>query len=192
MTAGSIPPPASNSARHTTDNPDELFDLVNERDEVIGVVRRGDAHRDPSLLHRSVQVLVATSAGRIVLQRRSMAKDLFPGAWCASASGHVIAGDDYLRTATRELGEELGIAAELTPLGTALVRSPQESELTALFLAHSDGPFVFDPVETAGGELVTWDELRAARDTLPMTPALLVAIAMVERLLASGALSLPL
>jgi hypothetical protein len=121
-----------------------------------------------------------------------MAKDLFPGAYCASASGHVIAGDDYLRTATRELGEELFIAAELTPLGTALVRSPQESELTALFLAHSDGPFVFDPVETDGGELATWDELRAARDTLPMTPALLEAIAMVERLLASDALSLPL
>jgi isopentenyldiphosphate isomerase len=184
-------PAASDGAHHTTDNPDELFDLVNARDEVIGTVRRGDAHRDPSLLHRSVQILVVTSAGRIVLQRRSMAKDLFPGYYCASASGHVISGDDYLRTAHRELGEELGISAELAPLGTALVRSPQETEWTALYLAHSDGPFTFDPVETAGGELMPWDELRAARDTMPMTPALLVAIEKVERLLASGALSLP-
>lgn len=183
---------SSDGGHQTTDNPDELFDLVNERDEIIGTVRRGDAHRDPSLLHRSVQILVVTSAGRIVLQRRSMAKDLFPGYYCASASGHVIAGDDYLGTAHRELGEELGIAAELTPLGTALVRSSQETEWTALFLAHSDGPFTFDPVETAGGELMPWDDLRAARDTLPMTPALLVAIETVERLLASGALSLPL
>ncbi len=184
-------PTSSDGEHQTTDNPDELFDLVNEHDEVIGTVRRGDAHRDPSQLHRSVQILVVTSAGCIVLQRRSMAKDLFPGYYCASASGHVISGDDYLRTAHRELREELGIRAELTSLGTALVRSPQETEWTALYLAHSDGPFAFDPVETAGGELMPWDELRARRDTLPMTPALLVAIETVERLLASGALSLP-
>lgn len=179
-------------ARQTADDPDELFDLVNERDEVIGVVRRGDAHHNLSLLHRSVQILVVDSAGRILLQRRSLAKDLFPGYYCASASGHVMAGDDYVTTARRELGEELGIEAELTPLGTALVRSPQETEQTALFLARSDGPFTFHPIETDGGEFFTWGALRAARATLPMTPALLVAIDTLEALLASGALSLPL
>lgn len=187
-------PPASSDdlARQTTDDPDELFDLVNERDEVIGVVRRGDAHRDPALLHRSVQVLVVESAGRILLQRRSLAKDLFPGYYCASASGHVMAGDEYLTTARRELSEELGIEAELEPLGTALVRSPQETEQTALFLARSDGPFTFHPIETDGGAFFTWDELRAARAALPMTPALLVAIEMLEERLASGALRLRL
>lgn len=185
-------PPANRDdlARQTTDDPGELFDLVNERDEVIGVVRRGDAHRNPALLHRSVQILVVDSAGRILLQWRSLAKDLFPGYYCASASGHVAAGDDYLTTARRELGEELGIEAELTPLGTALVRSPQETEQTALFLARSDGPFAFHPIETDGGEFFTWDALRAARASLPMTPALLVAIEALEALLAAGALRL--
>lgn len=177
---------------HSTDNPDEVFDLVDEQDKVIGTVRRGDAHHDPSLLHRSVQTLVFDSAGRALLQLRSARKDLFPGYYCASASGHVIAGDEYATTAQRELMEELGVSAALIFVGKALVRSDFESEMTALFVAKSDGPFTFDPVETDGGEFFSWEALLAARATLPMTPSLLVALEELERQIATGALILPL
>src|SRR5579885_888880 len=124
----------------TLDNPNELFDLVDRDDLVIGQVRRGDAHRNPALIHRSVQILVFDSAGRVLLQRRSQAKDLFPGYYCASASGHVASGEDYITTAQREIAEELGVAPELTFVGNALVRSEPETELTALFVARCDGP----------------------------------------------------
>ena len=189
MTDHSSAPTGPTSA--TTDNPDEVFDLVDERDRVIGHVRRGDAHRNPALLHRSVQTLVFDSAGRVLLQLRSARKDLFPGYYCASASGHVIAGDTYEATAQRELEEELGASASLTFLGTALVRSAVETEMTALFTARSDGPFTFHPVETDGGRFFTWDEALAARATLPMTPALLVALDELERRIATGAFTLP-
>ncbi|HET9111023.1 MAG TPA: NUDIX domain-containing protein [Ktedonobacterales bacterium] len=185
------PPSPADRAQATTDNPDEVFDLVDEQDRVIGRVRRGDAHHNRALIHRSVQVMVFDSAGRALLQRRSARKDLFPGYYCASASGHVISGDDYTTTAQRELAEELGVSAALTILGTALVRSEIETEMTALFIAQSDGPFHFDPVETAGGEFLAWDDLLAARATLPMTPALLVALEEIEQRMASGALTLP-
>lgn len=177
--------------RETTDNPDEVFDLVDEQDRVIGQVRRGDAHRNPELWHRSVQTLVLDSHGRVLLQLRSARKDLFPGYYCASASGHVIAGDTYEETAQRELEEELGVSAPLTFLGKALVRSAFETEMTALYTAQSDGPFTFHPVETDGGAFYSWDELLAARATLPMTPALLVALDELERQIAAGELTLP-
>jgi isopentenyldiphosphate isomerase len=91
------------------DDPDEVFDLVDERDHVIGRVRRGDAHHNPDLIHRSVQVLVFDRLGRLLLQRRSQTKDLFPGYYCASASGHVTAGDEYARRQTRSArGARLG------------------------------------------------------------------------------------
>src|SRR5260370_40263350 len=99
------------------DDPDELFDLVDLDDRVIGRVRRGDAHRNPALVHRSVQILVFASDGRLLLQRRSAAKDLFPGYWCASASGHVSSAEDYAATAEPERKEELGGAARLRYLG---------------------------------------------------------------------------
>lgn len=175
----------------TTDNPDELFDLVDERDMVIGTVRRGVAHSDPSLIHRSVQVLILDGSDRILLQLRSASKDLFPGYYCASASGHVMAGESYDATASREIIEELGVAPPLRGLGVTMVRSTYETELTALYIARHDGPFQFHPTETDGGRFFTLEELRATREWLPMTPALLAALDVFERVLAAGELAPP-
>lgn len=160
------------------DDPDEIFDLVDLDDHVIGQVRRGEAHRNPALIHRSVQVLVFTQDGRLLLQRRSASKDLFPGYYCASASGHVASGENYLTTAERELAEELGISVPLTYISKALVRSEPETELTALYVTVSDGPYQFHPTETDGGRLFAvhdvWDSI--IRGDLPVTPALRVAM----------------
>ena len=160
------------------DDPNEIFDLVDLDDHVVGQVRRGEAHRNPALIHRSVQVLVFTHDGRLLLQRRSASKDLFPGYYCASASGHVASGEDYTTTAERELAEELGISAPLTYISKALVRSEPETELTALYATMSDGPFQFHPTETDGGKIFAVDDVwdGIARGDLPVTPALLVAM----------------
>lgn len=168
----------------SSDNPDELFDLVDADDRVIGRVRRGDAHRDPRLLHRSVQVLVFHTDGRLLLQRRSHTKDLFPGYYCASASGHVIAGDDYATTAAREIAEELGVSPDLTYIGKTVVPSAYETEITALFIARCDGPFAFDVRETDGGTFYTLERIRAERGSgdLAMTPALLAALDALDAL----------
>ena len=145
---------------------------------MIGTVRRGDAHRDSSLIHRSVQVLIFDDSGRVLLQRRSANKDLFPLYWCASASGHVAAGDSYDDTAARELAEELGMHLELVCLGKFVVASQRETEVTVLYTAHSNGPFAFDPIETCGGEFFTREEVsgRIASGTLQLTPATYAAL----------------
>ncbi len=165
------------------DDPDEIFDLVDLDDHVIGQVRRGEAHRNPTLIHRSVQILVFTQDGRLLLQRRSASKDMFPGYYCASASGHVVSGEDYAATAVRELAEELGISVPLTYLGKALVQSEPETEFTALYATMSNGPYQFHPVETDGGELFSvsavWDGI--IRGDLPVTPALRVAMDELKR-----------
>ena len=165
------------------DDPDELFDRVDEDDRVIGTVRRGDAHGNPALIHRSVQVLVSDARGHVLLQRRSRSKDLYPGYFCASASGHVLAGETYGATARRELWEELGVALEPRLIGKTIVRSAPETEVTAVFIAQSDGPFRFHPTETAGGDFVSPEELARARadGRIPMTPALLAALDELDR-----------
>jgi 16S rRNA (adenine1518-N6/adenine1519-N6)-dimethyltransferase len=174
----------------STDDPDEIFDLVDLSDRVIGQVRRGDAHRDPRLLHRSVQVLVFDSHGRLLLQRRSQAKDLFPGYFCASASGHVVSGDDYATTADREVAEELGTSLPVTFLGKAIVRSDVETELTALFAARSDGPFVFHPGETDGGEFAPLDSLLDdSVERHDLTPALHTALEYLRQRRQDGTLA---
>ena len=174
------------SERSTTphDNPDEIFDLIDDADNVIGQVRRGDAHRNPSLLHRSVQVLLFGSDDRLLLQHRSESKDLFPGYYSASASGHVDSGEDYMTAASRETREELGVSLPLVYLGKTLVRSDMETEMTALFLARSDGPFHFHPIETQGGTFFSLKQVKEGHTSgrLLITPALVAALTELDLL----------
>src|SRR5690242_13556100 len=87
---------------------EEIFDVVNERDEVVGRATRADVHRK-RLLHRAVHVLVFNKQGEVFLQKRSMKKDTAKGLWDSSASGHLDHGEDYDPCAVRELREEIGL-----------------------------------------------------------------------------------
>src|SRR5579872_4336084 len=93
---------------------DEIFDIVNERDEVIGQAPRREVHAR-GLWHRAIHVLVFNSRGEIFLQKRSMTKDTAKGKWDSSSSGHVDAGEDYDTCAVRELREEIGLRVNQTP-----------------------------------------------------------------------------
>ena len=75
----------------TTDNQNELFNIVDEKDNVVGQATRGEVHKNKSLIHRSVGVVVFNSRGEIFLQQRSAGKDTDPSKWTISASGHVSA-----------------------------------------------------------------------------------------------------
>jgi 16S rRNA (adenine1518-N6/adenine1519-N6)-dimethyltransferase len=88
---------------------EELLDIVNEADEVIGKASREETYTG-QLIYRSAWVIVEDEIGNILLQLRAKSKDTFPGYWDISAAGHVDAGEDYLVAAKRELKEELGIS----------------------------------------------------------------------------------
>ncbi len=143
---------------------DELFDVVDERDQVIGQERRGVVHAK-KLRHRAVHVLCVDEAGRVFLQRRSMAKDSAPGRWCASCSGHVDAGEDYDVAAVRELAEEIGARVEPVALRRWLrleaVRETGNEFVWVYRVAHA-GPFVLNPAEIMDGRWFTRAEINEA------------------------------
>src|SRR5437016_1786315 len=93
---------------------EEIFDVVNERDEVICQKTRREVHR-LGHKHRAVHVLVFNSRGEIFLQKRSTSKDTHPGVWDSSSSGHLDCGEDYDACAIRELREEVGLLIEKPP-----------------------------------------------------------------------------
>ena len=57
---------------------DEIFDVVDSEDMVIGKASRLQAHNN-DLMHRSVHILVFNSTGSLFLQKRAMIKDESPG-----------------------------------------------------------------------------------------------------------------
>lgn len=174
----------------TTDNPDELFDRVDANDRVIGQVRRRDAHLDAALIHRSVQVLIFNDAGEVLLQRRSPTKDTYPGYYCASASGHVVAGDTYDATAAREVREELGIETPLVRIDRFMVEDVRETELTTLYVGRHNGPFAFHPTETRGGAFYLPERALSLGVTgeLPLTPTVLSSLQRTAQLSRTGVL----
>ena len=87
---------------------EEIFDVVNERDEVVGQAPRKEVHAR-GLWHRAVHVLVFNARGEVFLQKRSLKKDIAAGKWDSSSSGHLDTGEDYDACAVREVREEIGL-----------------------------------------------------------------------------------
>jgi isopentenyl-diphosphate delta-isomerase type 1 len=124
-------------------SPDELFDIVDAQDRVVGKATRAEAHAQ-RLWHRAVHVLVFNAPGEVLLQQRSPFKDTFPGCWTSSCAGHVDSGDDYLETAVRELSEELGLsvmASALMPFGYLHPSEATGWEFLRLYHFQHEGPF---------------------------------------------------
>jgi isopentenyldiphosphate isomerase len=132
---------------------EEIFDVCNERDEVIGQNTRAEVHR-LGLRHRAVHVLVFNSHGEVFLQKRSMTKDTFPGAWDSSAAGHLDAGEDYDPCAVREMREELGIVANRPPERLFKIGACNETgqEHVWVYKYECEGPFCLHPEEIECGE----------------------------------------
>ena len=93
---------------------EELLDIVDEEDRVIGQAPRGEAYAR-GLRHRCVFVFVRDSAGRIFVHRRTPGKLVFPSLHDMFVGGVVGAGESYDDAALREAEEELGVSGLSRP-----------------------------------------------------------------------------
>ena len=99
----------TNPLKDVAQSGDELFDIVDELNQVTGQGTRREIH-EGSLRHRAVHMFLVNKHGAVLLQKRSLWKDRQPGKWDSSAAGHLDAGGRYEEAAVRELKEELGVS----------------------------------------------------------------------------------
>jgi isopentenyldiphosphate isomerase len=158
---------------------DELVDIVDDDDHVVATVTRREM-RAGRLLHRSVGIAVMSSDGRLLIHRRSLSKDVWPGWWDVAAGGVVLSGETYEEAAHRELTEELGVVdADLEPLGSGRFVDDHVAEICRGYRVVHDGPFTFDDGEVTEVRWVTFaelDELRSTRQFLPDSITLLLPL----------------
>jgi len=149
---------------------DELVDVVDAEDRVVGTATRAEM-RSQRLRHRCTFVVVRSTAGEVLVHRRSDLKDLWPGHWDLCAGGVVAAGEDWEPAARRELAEELGVVgADLVPLGAGTYEDPFVAEVARVWTTVHDGPFEFTDDEVVEARFVTLAELSDLLAVQPFVP----------------------
>ncbi len=186
--------PAQQGQEQVTGKKEEFFEVIDESTgKVTGLAKRSECHGNPSLLHRSVHVLILHPDGKsILLQKRSMRKDIQPGKWDCAVGGHLMPGEDYIDAAKREMSEEIGLSPDKTALTCLFdwkIRNERESENVRVFSAVSAGPFKLQESELDALAFHTFEDLaRRLRegDTEDFTPVLQDEL---KRILPPGLLS---
>ena len=148
----------------------ELIDVLTPDGLPTGIVKpKPDVHRDGDW-HRAAHVWIVASDGRVLLQRRALAKLTWPGLWDVSVAGHVSAGESAIDAAIRETFEEIGLRVapeELAHIGELrfhceLRDGYVENELHDVYILRRDvdpGSLVLDPLEVAEARLVRFEDL---------------------------------
>ena len=159
-----------------------MVDVVDPHDRVVRSVTRAEMRRE-RLRHRAVFVAVTDGNGRLLVHRRAITKDVWPG-WLDIAVGGVVAsGESYDRAAERELAEEVGVSGvEVEALDGRVARAYDDDEVSLLgrcYLVTSSGPFVFRDGEVSEAWWMTraeFEESRSRERFLPDSLALLLPL----------------
>jgi len=139
----------------------EIFEIVDVENNIIGSATRTQCHGNPDLIHRTSHVVVFDETGRILLQKRSIDKDIQPGKWDTAVGGHLMPGESFEFAAVREMGEELGIpnTQQISFLFEMKIRNLIESEKTAVFYTVYSGPFEIQKEEVQEIKFWSLDDL---------------------------------
>lgn len=141
--------------------PDELLDVVDDADLVIGQELRAVVHQH-GLQHRGVHIFLITPENKLVVQQRGRWRDTSPLALDCSVSEHVKAGEGYRAAALRGSAEELCLRGVKIH---ALIKfkmgyGPNDRQICQLYEGRVDPAQVrFDPVEVERIAYYSLDEL---------------------------------
>jgi isopentenyldiphosphate isomerase len=110
---------------------EEILDLVDENDRVIGSKSRSEIYTEGLNNFRVVNAFVVNVEGKIWIPRRAASKRLFPLGLDMSMGGHVESGESYEEAFKRELEEELNLNAVTKPYSLMGHVSPNEDGVSA-------------------------------------------------------------
>lgn len=88
---------------------DELLDIVDQNDQVIGQRTRSEIYSQGLSNFRVVNAFLINDKGQLWIPRRSKNKRIFPLCLDTSMGGHVETGEKYEEAFAREMMEELRI-----------------------------------------------------------------------------------
>ena len=145
--------------------PQEILILVDDNDNEIGTDTRENCHSGRGKRHRAYTAFIF-HRGRMLLQKRSNKKLLWPGAWDVSFTSHVYPGESYQQAASRRARQELDAEiGQLTDVHSFVYFAPQganaENEFCRVLVGDFDGRFTPNPDEMMAAKWATLAEVDA-------------------------------
>lgn len=141
----------------------ELVVLINEQDEVLGVMKKIEAHEN-GFLHRAFSVFLFNSMGEMLLQKRAQTKYHSPEQWTNAVCSHPRVNESYLNGAHRRLQEELGISVAITEKFHFIYKAEVgknlwEHELDYVFTGFYEGGFTLNKDEVSEVRYISMEDL---------------------------------
>ena len=124
---------------------EELIVLVDETGRAIGSMPKPLVHHGETPLHRAFSAYLFDDAGRLLVTRRALSKQTFPGMWTNTVCGHPGPGEGDAAAIARRARDELGVeVAELRPAlpgyrYRAEFRGIVENEICPVYLGRFTG-----------------------------------------------------
>ena len=139
----------------------EMWDLYNEKREKIGKILPRGVLVPKGLYHLTVSAWIVNGQGRYLLSQRHPQKT-YPLCW-ECTGGSVLAGEDSLSGAVREVKEELGII--LNPFKAEMIYHTKREDIQEFYdvwLFHADvdiSEITMQETEVVGVQWVNRDAL---------------------------------
>ena len=125
----------------------EIVTVVDDRNHVVAEVPRHRV-RSENLIHRATYIFVFDRQGRVLVQRRTAIKDMYPSYYDLAAGGIVAAGESYETCAEREAAEEIGVRdTVLEPRFDFYYEDERNRCFGRVFTCEHEGPFTLQPEE---------------------------------------------
>ena len=153
---------------------EELVVLVDDAGQDIGAAPKSEVHTSATPLHRAFSCYLVDADGRLLLSRRALGKQTWPGVWTNSFCGHPAPGESDAEAIVRRATEELG--ATVSHITVALphfryratdASGVVENELCPVYTAVLTSPLALDPSEVSEVTWVRPSGLAAALEGVP-------------------------
>ena len=153
---------STQSVKESTLVQTEEVTIVDGDDNVIGSLPRYKMKETESIC-RVTYILVFNTDGQLLVQKRTPDKDQYPGLLDLAAGGVLVFNESYEASASRELQEELGIAAELVSKGDVYFEDTSGTSIYRswgrVFTCENNGPFTLQPEEIDSVEFMDLDKV---------------------------------
>ncbi len=152
----------------------ELVVLLDADGTPCGQLDKREVHTTDTPLHLAFSCHVFDEQGRVLLTRRAIGKQTWPGVWTNSVCGHPAPGESMSAAIGRRAAQELGLQlAGLEPMlpdfryravdASGLV----ENEVCPVFGASAVGSVLADPSEVMDWQ---WTEPQLVRQAVLVAP----------------------